>query len=65
MKQKTHKLLKEAHSTITNATGKDVPKYELQEAYKKARAIYRKIKEIEPAVYEILSQDDNHKTNKK
>ena len=62
MKQKTHKLLEEAHLTIANATGVDVPKYKLQEAYKKARLIYRKIKELDPAIYEILKADDNHKT---
>jgi len=62
MKRITHKLLEEAHITISNATGVDVPKYKLEEAYKKVRLIYRKIKELDPAIYEILDADDNHKT---
>ena len=65
MKKETSNLLKEAHLTITNARGIDVPKYRLQEAYKKVRAIYRQIKDIEPAIYEVLNDDDNHKTNTK
>jgi hypothetical protein len=65
MKKKTSKLLEEAHLAITDVRGTDVPKYKLEEANKKVRAIYRQIKEIEPAVYEILNADDNHKTIKK
>ena len=65
MKKKTSDLLEQAHLTITNARGLDVPKYQLDEAYKKVRAIYRQIKEIEPDIYEVLNSDDNHKTNKK
>jgi hypothetical protein len=65
MKKKTSDLLEQAHLTITNARGLDVPKYQLDEAYKKVRAIYRQIKEIEPDIYEVLNSDDNHKTIKK
>ena len=65
MKKKTSDLLKQAHLTITNARGLDVPKYQLDEAYKKVRAIYRQIKEIEPDIYDVLNSDDNHKTIKK
>ena len=28
----------------------------------KVRAIYKKIKEIEPNIYKVLNDDDNHKT---
>jgi hypothetical protein len=31
---------------------------------KDVRAIYRKIKEIEPDIYKILNDDDNHKTTR-
>jgi len=62
MKKTTSKLLKQAHSIVTSATGMDVPKYKLDEAYKQVRAIYRKIKEIEPEIFKILNEDDNHKT---
>ena len=65
MKKRTSDLLEIAHLTITNARGLDVPKYQLDEAYKKVRAIYRQIKEIEPDIYEVLNSDDNHKTIKK
>jgi len=65
MKKKTSDLLEQAHLTITNARGTDVPKYQLEEAYKKVRAIYRQIKEIEPDIYDVLNSDDNHKTIKK
>ena len=65
MKKKTSDLLEQAHLTITDARGLDVPKYQLDEAYKKVRAIYRKIKEIEPDIYDVLNSDDNHKTIKK
>ena len=65
MKKKTSDLLEQAHLTITNARGLDVPKYQLDEAYKKVRAIYRQIKEIEPDIYDVLNSDDNHKTIKK
>tara|TARA_R110002074_G_scaffold120058_5_gene253537 strand:+ start:1232 stop:1429 length:198 start_codon:yes stop_codon:yes gene_type:complete len=65
MKKRTSDLLEQAHLTITDARGLDVPKYQLDEAYKKVRAIYRKIKEIEPDIYDVLNSDDNHKTIKK
>ena len=65
MKKRTSDLLEQAHLTITNARGLDVPKYQLDEAYKKVRAIYRQIKEIEPDIYDVLNSDDNHKTIKK
>lgn len=65
MKKETSDLLEQAHLTITNARGLDVPKYQLDEAYKKVRAIYRQIKEIEPDIYDVLNSDDNHKTIKK
>ena len=65
MKKKTSELLEKAHLTITSARGTDVPKYKLQEAYKKVRAIYRQIKTIEPDIYAVLNDDDNHKTNAK
>ena len=65
MKKRTSDLLEQAHLTITDARGLDVPKYQLDEAYKKVRAIYRQIKEIEPDIYEVLNSDDNHKTIKK
>lgn len=65
MKKKTSDLLEQAHLTITNARGIDVPKYKLDEAYKKVRAIYRQIKEIEPEIYDVINTDDNHKTIKK
>lgn len=64
MKKETHKLLEEAHSVIVNATGTDVPKSQRAEAYKKARAIYKKVKDIEIAIWNILNEDDNHKTTK-
>ena len=65
MKKRTSDLLEQAHLTITDARGLDVPKYQLDEAYKKVRAIYRKIKEIEPDIYDVLNSDDNHKTIQK
>ena len=64
MKKETSDLLEQAHLTITNARGTDVPKYKLDEAYKKVRAIYRQIKDLEPNIYDVLNADDNHKTVK-
>ncbi len=64
MKKTTHKLLAQAHSIIVNSTGTDIPKSQKAEAYKKARGIYRKIKEIDLDIWKILNNDDNHKTTK-
>ncbi len=64
MKKKTHKLLKEAHSIITGATGTDIPKTVRAEAYKKVRQIYKRIKDLDTPVWNILNEDDNHKTTK-
>lgn len=62
MKKKTSNLLKTAHSIVTSVTGTDISKTHRQKAMQKVRAIYRKIKEIEPNIYKILNDDDNHKT---
>ena len=48
MKKKTSKLLAKAQSLVTSVTGVDVPKTTRQEVMKDVRAIYRRIKEIEP-----------------
>ena len=65
MKKSTHKLLKQAHSIITDATGTDVPKTVRAEAYKKVRHIYKRIKKLDMPVWTILNEDDNHKTKKR
>jgi len=62
MKKTTSKLLEKAQSLVTSVTGIDVPKTTRQEVMKEVRAIYRKIKDIEPEIYKILNDDDNHKT---
>ena len=64
MKKITHKLLADAQSLVTTVTGTDIPKTTRQEVMKDVRAIYRKIKEIEPDIYKILNDDDNHKTTR-
>jgi hypothetical protein len=64
MKKTTSKLLEKAHKLVTGSVGTDVPKYKLEEAYRKVRAIYKRIKDIEPSIYEIINKDDNHKTTK-
>ena len=62
MKKTTSKLLAKAQSLVTSVTGVDIAKTKRQEVMKDVRAIYRKIKEIEPDIYKILNDDDNHKT---
>ena len=62
MKKTTSKLLEKAQSLVTSVTGIDVPKITRQEVMKEVRSIYRKIKDIEPEIYKILNDDDNHKT---
>lgn len=62
MKAKTHRLLAKAHKIVISVTGKDVSKARRDERMKEVRAIYKKIKTIEPAIYQILNADDNHKT---
>ena len=62
MKKRTSNLLEKAHSLVISVTGTDVSKTRRQEVMKDVRAIYRKIKEIEPKIYAILNDDDNHKT---
>ena len=64
MKKTTSKLLAKAQSLVTTVTGTDIPKATRQEVMKDVRAIYRKIKEIEPDIYKILNDDDNHKTTR-
>lgn len=53
------KLLYKAHLIINNATGTDIPKKVLRKAKVDARKIYKKIKEIDPAIYNIIKEDDN------
>lgn len=62
MKKKTNKLLEQAHSIITDATGTDVPKTVRAKAYKKVRQIYKRIRELDMPIWSILNEDDNHKT---
>lgn len=62
MKKTTHKLLRDAHSIIIDATGTDVSKTYRSDAYKKVRALYKKIKDVDPHIYKIINMDDNHKT---
>ena len=62
MKKKTNKLLEQAHSIITNATGTDLPKTVRAKAYKKVRQIYKRIRELDMPIWSILNEDDNHKT---
>ncbi len=64
MKKTTSKLLEKAQSLVTTVTGTDIPKTTRQEVMKDVRAIYRKIKEIEPDIYKILNDDDNHKNTR-
>tara|TARA_R110000796_G_scaffold70673_1_gene160540 strand:- start:21 stop:206 length:186 start_codon:yes stop_codon:yes gene_type:complete len=53
------KLLYKAHLTINKATGIDIPKKVLKKAKAEAREIYKKIKELDPAIYNIIKEDDN------
>ena len=62
MKKRTSKLLQKAHSKVVSVTGTDVTKTHRAEVMKEVRAIYRKIKDVEPEIYRILNDDDNHKT---
>jgi len=57
MNSKTSELLKKAHILINNATGTDVPKYKLAEAKREAKKIYKEIKSLDLAVYNILKED--------
>ena len=57
MKKTTHKLLKKAHLIINSATGTDVSKTTLENAKREARKIYKKIKEIDPRVYDIIEPE--------
>mgnify|MGYP006110982669 FL=1 len=57
MNSKTSNLLKKAHILINNATGTDVPKYKLTEAKREAKKIYKEIKSLDLAIYNILKED--------
>ena len=57
MNKKVSDLLHQAHIIINNATGLDVPKYKLEEAKREARKIYKKIKELDPKIYNTLKED--------
>jgi hypothetical protein len=64
MKKRTSNLLEKAHSLVVSVTGTDISKTKRQEVMKDVRAIYRKIKDIDPKIYEVLNDDDNHKTTR-
>ena len=64
MKKRTSNLLEKAHSLVVSVTGTDISKTKRQDVMKDVRAIYRKIKEIEPKIYDTLNNDDNHKTTR-
>jgi hypothetical protein len=64
MKKRTSNLLEKAHSLVISVTGTDISKTKRQEVMKDVRAIYRKIKDIDPKIYQILNDDDNHKTTR-
>ena len=55
--KKVDKLLHEAHIIINEATGIDIPKTTLEKAKIEARKIYRKIKDIDSVVYDIIKDD--------
>tara|TARA_R110000772_G_scaffold70153_1_gene154492 strand:+ start:1065 stop:1250 length:186 start_codon:yes stop_codon:yes gene_type:complete len=52
------KLLHKAHLIINDATGTDIPKSVTEKAKVEARKIYKQIKELDSAMYEVLKQDD-------
>ena len=64
MKKRTSNLLEKAHSLVISVTGTDISKTKRQDVMKDVRAIYRKIKDIDPKIYEVLNDDDNHKTTR-
>jgi hypothetical protein len=64
MKKRTSNLLEKAHSLVVSVTGTDISKTKRQEVMKDVRSIYRKIKDIDPKIYQILNDDDNHKTTR-
>jgi hypothetical protein len=64
MKKRTSNLLEKAHSLVISVTGTDISKTKRQEVMKDVRTIYRKIKDIDPKIYQILNDDDNHKTTR-
>tara|TARA_R110001632_G_scaffold55161_5_gene135123 strand:+ start:2793 stop:2990 length:198 start_codon:yes stop_codon:yes gene_type:complete len=64
MKKKTSKLLEKTNSLVTSVTGTDITKTERQEVMKEVRLIYKQIKEIDIDIWNILNEDDNHKTIK-
>jgi hypothetical protein len=64
MKKRTSNLLEKAHSLVISVTGTDISKTKRQEVMKDVRSIYRKIKDIDPKIYQILNDDDNHKTTR-
>ena len=59
MKKTTHKLLKQAHIIINEATGTDISKTARENAKREARKLYRKIKDIDPKIYSILEPEIN------
>tara|TARA_R110000824_G_scaffold67836_4_gene175608 strand:+ start:430 stop:615 length:186 start_codon:yes stop_codon:yes gene_type:complete len=57
MKKKTSNLLRKAHLIINGATGTDVSKTTRDHAKREARKLYRKIKDLDPSVYNILKAE--------
>tara|TARA_R110000737_G_C14503207_1_gene472333 strand:+ start:259 stop:420 length:162 start_codon:yes stop_codon:yes gene_type:complete len=50
-------LLKQAHLIINSATGIDINKTTLENAKREARKVYRKIKDVDPAIYNVIEPE--------
>ena len=57
MKKETQKLLKKAHLIINSATGIDINKTTLENAKREARKIYKKIKDVDPEIYNVIEPE--------
>ena len=57
MKKETHKLLKKAHLIINSATGIDINKTTLENAKREARKVYKKIKDVDPEIYNVIEPE--------
>ena len=56
-KERVDKLLRQAHLIINGASGTDINKTTKENAKREARKLWKKIKEIDPAVWDILKAE--------
>ncbi len=58
-KERVDRLLKQSHLVINNVTGKDISKTKKEEGKRESRKILKKIKDIDPKIYDRIKPELN------